>query len=39
MEKQKLKWTPKEIAAVALVWLFAISMVYIVYVKIKMLHP
>jgi len=37
MKKQEVKYTPKEIAAIALVWLFAVAMVYIVYLKLRML--
>jgi len=37
MKKQQLKYSIKEIVGIALVWLFALSIVYIVYVKIKTL--
>ncbi len=37
MRKQEVKYNRKEIVAIALVWLFAIAMVYIVYLKLRML--
>jgi len=36
---KKEKYTLKEIITIAFVWLFAIAMLYIVYIKIKMLNP
>jgi hypothetical protein len=37
--KQEInRYSPKEIIAIVLVWLFALALVYIVYLKIKMLH-
>ena len=38
MKKPEEKYHPKEIAAIALVWLFAIMFAYVVYLKIRMLH-
>jgi hypothetical protein len=37
MKKQEVKYNRKEIVAIAFVWLFAIAMVYIVYLKLRML--
>ncbi len=37
-DKQELKRNLKDIIAIVLVWIFALAMVYIVYLKIKMLH-
>jgi len=36
--KQELKYSLKEIIAIVLVWLFALAMIYIVYLKIKILR-
>jgi hypothetical protein len=38
MKKQPLKYTLKEIITIVFFWLLALSMVYIVYLKIKLLH-
>ena len=37
MEKQQLKYTSKEILIIIFFWLIAISLLYIVYLKIKLL--
>jgi hypothetical protein len=37
MKKQEVKYSRKEIVTIALVWLFAILMGYIVYLKLRML--
>jgi hypothetical protein len=39
MKKQQLKYKLKEIVTIAFVWLFTIAILYIVYLKIKMLNP
>jgi hypothetical protein len=38
MKKQHLKSTLKEVLVIVFFWLLAISLVYIVYLKIKLLH-
>jgi len=38
MKKQDLKYNSKEIIAMALIWLFALSMLYVVYLKIKLFY-
>jgi len=37
IKKQPLKYTIKEILMIAFIWLLAISLVYIVYLKIRLL--
>ncbi len=37
IKKQPLKYTIKEIILIAFIWLLAISLVYIVYLKIRLL--
>jgi len=37
MKKQEAKHSRKEIIAIALVWLFVLSMIYIVYLKMRLL--
>jgi len=39
MKKHDLKYKLKEAVTIAFVWLFAIAILYIVYLKIKMLNP
>lgn len=38
MKKQRLKYSLKEILIIAFFWLFAIAMLYLVYLKIKLLY-
>lgn len=38
MEKQQTKYPLKDIIAIIMVWLFALSMLYVVYLKMKLLH-
>jgi len=35
MKKQKLKYNLKDILAIVISWLFALSLLYLVYLKIK----
>jgi len=39
MKKHDLKYSPGEIVAIVLVWAFALSAVYVVYLKMKTLFP
>ena len=36
-DKQEVKYSRKEIIAIALVWLFVLSLIYIVYLKLRLL--
>jgi len=38
MDKPREKYTSKEIVTIVFAWLFALSMVYIVYLKIKLFY-
>jgi hypothetical protein len=38
MKKQNLKYTSKEIVIIVFFWLLAVSAVYLVYLKIKLLY-
>jgi len=35
MKKQQLKYTFKDVLTIACLWLFALAMLYIIYIKIK----
>ncbi len=37
MKKQQIKYTAKEIVSIAIIWLFALSLVYIIWLKIELL--
>jgi len=39
MRKQHLKYTAKDIITIVFFWLLVISMLYIAYLKIKLLFP
>ncbi len=38
MDKQHVKYTLKEILTIVFFWLLALSALYIIYIKLKVLH-
>jgi hypothetical protein len=38
MDKQQVKYKVSEIVTIVIIWLFAAALVYLVYLKLKMLH-